>query len=95
MNNQKSTTFEQAVLPLFELNRKQWLAEARSIAFQLAITHGEVTIDMVREKCPPPKNIDGRVMGAVFASRDWQCIGYEKSVRGLCHHRPIGRFKLK
>ena len=90
-----ATLFEQEVLPLFELTREEWLAEARAAARQLAERNTEITIDDVRAICPPPDSFDGRVMGAVFAGKAWECRGYKRSERKTCHGRPIGIFALK
>lgn len=89
------SVFEQAVLPLFEVTRANWLAYARETARRLAQHGREVTIDDVRASCPPPSGVDPRVMGAVFNGRDWECVRYERSSRAACHSRPIGVFKLK
>lgn len=90
-----ATLFEQEVLPLFEITREEWLAEARGAARQLAQRNTEITIDDVRAVCPPPDSVDGRVMGGVFTRKEWECIGYKRSERKTCHGRPIGIFALK
>lgn len=87
--------FVQDILPLFELSREDWLAQARDVARQLGRGGKPVTVDDVREKCPPPKGIDGRVMGAVFTRKEWTCVSYRRSERKECHSRPVGVFKLK
>ena len=86
--------FETAIQPLFEKSSKEFLSEARSIARLLALKNGSVTVDDVRNICPPPNGVDPRVMGAVLKSKDFICVGHRKSGRGECHHRPIGVFKL-
>ena len=73
-----------------ELNKDEWLAKAREVANQIALDRGSVTADDVREMLPVPKGVDGRTMGRVF--NGMKCIGYEKSRRDVCHHRPVGRF---
>ena len=87
--------FEQQVLPLFEVSRADWLDQARTVARMLGADGGHVTIDEVRERCPPPKDIDPRVMGAVFTRSEWTNCGYIKGVRATSHGRPIATFKLK
>ena len=77
--------------------RATYLSAARKAAMKIAAgsIDGTVTIDDVRDVCPPPNNIDPRVMGAVFMEKGvWQKLGWENSVRPACHHRPIQRFKL-
>lgn len=87
--------FETAVLPLFEEHRADWLERARSSAIELAAANEKVTIDDVRDVCPPPEDVDPRVMGAVFRGKHWECVGYQKSRRKSCHNRPVGVFRLK
>lgn len=86
--------FDDVVVPLFEATREGWLSAARDVARQIAARHGRVTIDDVRALCPPPEDVDPRVMGAVFRpTKQWACVGYERSKRSTCHNRPIGIFE--
>ena len=87
--------FEQQVLPLFEANRAQWLDAARATALELGRRQANVTIDDVRAKCPPPANVDPRVMGAVFQMKIWEKIGYRQSDRRECHGRVNAVFRLR
>lgn len=95
MSNAARQIFDQQVLPLFEESRAQWLAAARAAAEKLGCEQATVTIDDVREKCPPPVNIDPRANGAVFTRKHWELVGYRQSDRTTCHGRPIGVFRLK
>ncbi len=92
---QHKTMFEQAVLPLFEERRADWLDYARNMAFLLGASGQIVTIDDVRRVCPPPSHVDPRVMGAVFERRKWKYLGSVSSVRSTCHRRPVGQWQLK
>lgn len=87
--------FEQEVVPLFEWHSGEWLAKAREVAFTIAERRGTVTINDVRKICPPPADVDPRVMGAVFMSRVFKRVGYIDSNRATCHGRPIGIFGLR
>lgn len=89
------TQFEQEVLPKFEATRKDWLSKARAVAWRLGQGGKEVTVDMVRAECPPPGNVDPRVMGAVFTRADWENCGYVKGFRRTSHARPVAMFKRK
>lgn len=95
MSNPARAIFEQQVLPLFEQTRAEYLILARATARLLAHTNGSVTINDVREKCPPPAGIDGRVMGAVFLKAEFEQLGYETSDRRTSHGRPVARFRLR
>lgn len=88
--------YEQAVLPIQEEQHGPWIDRARETALRLVRKYGVVTIDDVRDHCPPPEGIDPRVMGAVFKpKRMWECVDYRKSWRRENHSRPIGIWKLK
>lgn len=87
--------FEKAVLPLFEEHRTDWLTAARHVAAQIGADGRTVTIDDVRDRMPPPANVDPRVVGAVFLRRDWIKTGYLNSGRRTCHGRPVALFKLR
>jgi hypothetical protein len=81
----------QTVMDLFETTREDYLAEARLAAESLANQRGVITVNDVREMCPPPANIDPRVMGAIFKSKAWHKVGYMSSSRA--HMRPIAMFR--
>ena len=81
----------QTVMDLFETTREEYLTEARLAAESLANERGVVTVNDVREVCPPPANIDPRVMGAIFMAKCWQKVGYMSSSRA--HMRPIAMFR--
>ena len=86
--------FSQKILPLFEQTRADWLKAARSVARDIAAEQGSVTIDDVRAACPPPADVDPRVMGAVMRKPNFVPVGYQKSSRATCHNRPIAVFRL-
>lgn len=86
--------FTQGVLPLFEQHSGDWLSQARATARRIASRAGNVTIDEVRKECPPPKGKDPRVMGAVFAGKEWVRVGFRQSDRRECHGRPVSVFRL-
>jgi hypothetical protein len=89
------TSSKQQAMNLLEEARREYLEEARVVAKQIAMEgNGTCTVDQVRDVCPPPKEMDGRVMGAVFNSSDWEHAGYERSNRTTCHKRPISRFRM-
>lgn len=86
--------FRSDVQPKLEVARRDWLIKARKVALDLARTQKQVTCDDVRKRLSPPKNVDGRVMGVLFHDGNWVCVGYRRSTRSECHHRPIGIFEL-
>lgn len=90
-----TSIFEKRILPLFEATRADWLETARLVAEELGRDGREVTVDDVRAIVPPPDEVDPRVMGSIFKSKRWECVGYRRSKRPECHNRPVGIFKLK
>ena len=88
--------YDRKILPVQEQAHSEWLDIARGAARYLSAQRGEITIDDVREVCPPPPEIDPRIMGAVFKPKsDWECTGYRKSDREECNGRPVGLWRLK
>ena len=89
---------KQQALDLFEFSSaKDWLEYARREAVALyRKLNRSITIDDLREVCPPPGGaIDDRVMGAVFRNDQWEPDGYTQSERKVCHGRPIRTFRLR
>lgn len=93
--NHARAIFNDIVAPTFERTRAQWLAEARSVAWQLGQGGCIVTVNDVRAVCPPPASADPRVMGAVFTRAVWERVAIINSDRGACHGRPIAAFRLR
>ena len=82
-------------LDLLETHRPDYLSAARDAARKLLETRASITINDVRDICPPPRGIDPRVMGAVFRHKDFEATGeFVLSNRATCHARPIQRFAL-
>lgn len=81
--------------PRFETGKMEWLARARAVARRIAREKGTVTIDEVREYCPPPAGVDPRVMGAVMQPREFEMVKLVESRRKACHGRHIGLFRLR
>ncbi|MEL6758223.1 MAG: hypothetical protein AAFP81_17460, partial [Pseudomonadota bacterium] len=76
------------------MTRPEYLARARATARLLLESRDEITINDVREHCPPPPHWDGRVLGAVFKHPDFESTGrIVKSNRSTCHKRPIQLFR--
>ncbi len=84
-----------AALDRLEAARAGWIELARAVAIRIASQRGEVTIDDVREACPPPEGVDPRVMGAVCRPPLFEACGFTLSMRPECHRRPIRVFRLR
>lgn len=80
---------------LLETHRPDYLSAARDAARKLLSERQSITINDVRDICPPPSDIDPRVMGAVFRHADFEATGeFVLSSRTTCHRRPIQKFRL-
>lgn len=78
-----------------ERRHARWVARARETAVRLARERGRITIDDVRKVAPPPPDADPRILGLVFIDRQiWRPDGWVESKRGVCHRRPIRRWRL-
>ena len=86
---------KQTALNLFEITRSEFLSNCRWIARKIAKAKGNVTIDDVRNETKIPLGIDGRVMGAVFNTPDFEKVGYSTTKIKTSHGRPIAVFRLK
>lgn len=72
---------------------KAFLAKARIIAREICQRQGYVTADDVRRRIEPPKDVDSRIMGAIFSGKAWAYCGSEISRRGINHGKRIARFE--
>lgn len=73
----------------------RWVEEARDAAVAIANVRDEVTSDDVWQACPPPADVDGRLLAGVFNRREWEIVGYRHSVRGRNAARQIAVWRLK
>ena len=82
------------VLTLLEKTRVNYIAKARQTAVQLSESGRIlVTVNDVRALCPPPGDVDPRVMGSIFNTPEWEPAGFVNSDRTTCHARPIRQFR--
>lgn len=73
----------------------KWLAEARALAVRIYRERGEVTADDIWNEFRPPEGVDGRLLGPVFATKEWEKVGERRSERGNNNNRYIAVWKLK
>lgn len=75
-----------------EATSADFLRRARLVADMLGSLRTDVTIDDVREVCPPPDHVNPAIMGRVFLREfGWEPVSYRRSKRG--HHRAIAVFR--
>ena len=91
----QASIYESEVLPRQEAAHGRWIDKARSVAERLGQSGKGITIDMVRAECPPPIDVDPRVMGSVFQRKVWENCGYIGGYRQASHGRPVAVFKLR
>ena len=92
---EKAKAQKEAVFDVLEITRTEFLVKARATARRYALNHGTVTIDDVRRFTPLPTGMSPNVFGAVFRSRQWECVGFEPSTRVSAHARTIRRYRLR
>jgi hypothetical protein len=83
------------VMDRIEENRAAYLEQARFAAKAL-INAGRVSVnvDDVREICPPPPSVDGRLMANIFRNKkEWELVDFTRSKRA--HRAHIGNYRLK
>ena len=74
---------------------RDYIARARLHAKAIIMNKGWADINDVRASVgDPPSSCAPTIMGAVFRSKDFECIGYFPNPRKTCHARPIARFTL-
>jgi hypothetical protein len=86
---------KQQAMNLFERERAEYLAHCRDVAERLYNLHGPISIDQVREQCPPPEMFNAKVLGAVFLTEKWQKRGYEPTKIKSSHGRLVAIWELK
>lgn len=98
VNAGSSDLFEygQSVQPEQIRKHPELLKRLKDVARQLALQKGVITTDDIHLAHPIPDGIDGRVLGAVFRTSEWICVGHVKSTRTKDNHgRRIARWQLK
>ena len=83
------------VMDRIEENRAAYLEQARFAAKALINAgRSSINVDDVREICPPPPSVDGRLMANIFRNKkEWELVDFTRSKRA--HRAHIGNFKLK
>ena len=81
-------------LAALENANAEYVAAARAVALQLGQGGAIVTVDDIRAICPPPEEIEPRVMGCILRRPTWVKTGYRDGARRTSHKRPISEFKL-
>ena len=83
------------VMDRIEENRAAYLEQARFAAKELINAgRSSINVDDVREICPPPPSVDGRLMANIFRNKkEWELVDFTRSKRA--HRAHIGNYKLK
>ena len=84
-----------AGLALVARGREDWLANARSVAIEVAEATGQVTINEVRERVELPADYHPNTWGAVFKGDAFEPIGYCQATHPSAHARVVRVYKLK
>ena len=81
-------------LDALEVARAGWVTKARNWAEAFCRMHGSVTTDDLHAYCPPPTDIDPRVLGCIMRAPLFRATEFVNSCRPESHHRPIRVFVL-
>lgn len=76
-------------------NKRAWLDDARHMARKLLANREYITSDDIWAFCPPPGYINGKIMGSVFTTPDFESVGFTRTKRASSHGRVIQKFRLK
>lgn len=91
----KGRQLRDAALSLFETTRKAWLEEARAEAINHARTHGQVTINDVRQKVQLPEGVHPNAWGAVLKCKELKPVGFDQAHHPAAHARVVRIYGLK
>jgi hypothetical protein len=86
---------KQAALDGLEAARQDYVLEAREFAVQYAKQRGEISINEIRECCPPPADINPAVLGAILRGKQWEPVGYTTAKHPDAHARVIRTYRWK
>ena len=89
------TALRDQALDALERTRGEYIAWAIVVAHNVIAEQGFVTADDIHEHCPPPADIDPRVIGAVLCPRNFFYVGTVTSRRAINHGRTIGVWRKK
>ena len=95
MNLEQGIQRRDEALDTLKAKNAEYIQKARSSAFQLlknkqAKGDAEVVCaDDIWEICPPPPEINPKVMGAVLSSKYFSPAGFTRTKRPQAHARPI------
>ncbi len=82
------------VQDLFRVSKREWIDGARKAAKDLLRDNYSITIEDVLEAWPLPGYLHRNTIGSVFKDQDFRSIGFERSIRRVCHGRIIRRWRL-
>jgi hypothetical protein len=84
------------VLPFQQKANPEYVAKLQATMQAFAADGREVTIDDAWDICPPPPNVDPRILGAAFYPKKlWLGVGHCKSRRKINHGRPVAKWRLR
>lgn len=79
-----------------EQTKQHYLYAARGLAVRICKEKGEVTINDIRDKLPPPEEMHPSVLGAIFRDRRFIHTGRYTTAKHLASHaRKVGIYQLK
>jgi hypothetical protein len=81
-------------LALFERRDTEFLAHCRTIAVEVALKTGTVSINDIRAQVRLPAHVHPSVLGSVFKSKRFQAVGFTEAAHKAAHARVVRVYKL-
>jgi hypothetical protein len=81
-------------LDMFEVRDAEFLTRCRSLAMQIAMRKGEVSINDIRAHIQVPNGVHPSVLGAVFRTKQFKKIGLCEASHKEAHARVIRVYAL-
>lgn len=81
-------------LDFFEVRDEEFLKICRTVATQVCIQRGTVSINDVRAEVKLPSGMHPSVLGAVFKTKQFQACGYTEATHPQAHARVVRVYQL-
>lgn len=82
-------------LALFQVRDREFLETCRALAVEVVKRKGEVSINDIRERLTVPPGMHPSVLGSVFKTSQFSCVGFTEAVHPQAHARIVRVYTLK
>jgi hypothetical protein len=94
LNPTQGQQIRDAQLDFFEQRDSEFLSRCRSLAMQIAMRKGEVSINDIRAHIQVPSGVHPSVLGAVFRTKQFKKVGLCEASHKEAHARVIRVYAL-